>query len=41
LDWALPRLKLRAFDQNKQYTSELLAILLQNSTRTFLERANT
>ena len=40
LDWALPRLKQRAFDQNKQYTSELLAILLQNSTRASRERAD-
>ena len=32
--WALKRLQNRAFDQNKQYTSELLAILLQTSKGT-------
>ena len=29
--WALKRLQSRTFDQNKQYTSELVAILLQTS----------
>ncbi|KAK9819671.1 hypothetical protein WJX72_000948 [[Myrmecia] bisecta] len=31
LKWILNRLKVREFDSNKQYVSELLAILLQNS----------
>lgn len=30
--WLLSRLKMKGFDQNKQYASELLAILLQSST---------
>lgn len=31
LKWLLGRVKLREFDSNKQYASELLAILLQGS----------
>jgi beta-catenin-like protein 1 len=31
LGWALGRLKSRVFDQNRQYTSEILAIVLQTS----------
>jgi beta-catenin-like protein 1 len=31
LPWILQRLKVKAFDSNKQYCSELLAIFLQNS----------
>lgn len=32
LRWLLGRIKVREFDSNKQYASEILAILLQNST---------
>lgn len=32
LRWLLGRIKIREFDGNKQYASEILAILLQNST---------
>ncbi|KAF9907877.1 hypothetical protein BX616_000306 [Lobosporangium transversale] len=32
LPWIINRLKVKAFDSNKQYCSELLAILLQNSS---------
>ncbi|XP_057971288.1 uncharacterized protein LOC131160021 isoform X2 [Malania oleifera] len=32
LKWLLPKIKVREFDGNKQYASEILAILLQNST---------
>ncbi|KAE8022175.1 hypothetical protein FH972_008000 [Carpinus fangiana] len=32
LKWLLGRIKLREFDSNKQYASEILAILLQSST---------
>ncbi|KHG04611.1 Beta-catenin-like protein 1 [Gossypium arboreum] len=32
LRWLLGKIKVREFDSNKQYTSEILAILLQNST---------
>ncbi|KAM7278570.1 hypothetical protein ACFE04_005704 [Oxalis oulophora] len=32
LRWLLGRIKVREFDGNKQYASEILAILLQNST---------
>lgn len=32
LSWILGRLKVKAFDSNKQYCSELLAILLQSSS---------
>ncbi|XP_026408021.1 beta-catenin-like protein 1 [Papaver somniferum] len=32
LRWLLAKIKVREFDGNKQYASELLAILLQNST---------
>ncbi|CAG8520790.1 11599_t:CDS:10 [Diversispora eburnea] len=31
LEWILARIKVKGFDSNKQYCSELLAILLQNS----------
>ncbi len=31
LQWMLNRIRVKAFDSNKQYCSELLAILLQNS----------
>ncbi|KAL8532250.1 hypothetical protein ACS0TY_008743 [Phlomoides rotata] len=31
LKWLLARIKIREFDSNKQYASEILAILLQNS----------
>ena len=31
LKWIVQRLKGREFDSNKQYASEILAILLQNS----------
>jgi len=31
LNWLLKRIKVKSFDSNKQYASELLAILLQNS----------
>ena len=30
--WLLGKIKVREFDGNKQYSSEILAILLQNST---------
>lgn len=33
LKWMLARLRPREFDSNKQYTAELLAILLQSSTK--------
>uniref|UniRef100_A0A2N9FGD6 Beta-catenin-like protein 1 N-terminal domain-containing protein n=1 Tax=Fagus sylvatica TaxID=28930 RepID=A0A2N9FGD6_FAGSY len=32
LKWLLGKIKVREFDSNKQYASEILAILLQNST---------
>ncbi|XP_065850693.1 uncharacterized protein [Euphorbia lathyris] len=32
LRWLLSKIKVREFDSNKQYASEILAILLQNST---------
>ncbi|GLT57698.1 hypothetical protein SLA2020_306520 [Shorea laevis] len=32
LRWLLGKIKIREFDSNKQYASEILAILLQNST---------
>lgn len=32
LRWLLGKIKVREFDSNKQYASEILAILLQNST---------
>lgn len=32
MKWLLGRLKVKEFDSNKQYASEILAILLQNST---------
>lgn len=32
LKWLLGKIKVRDFDSNKQYASEILAILLQNST---------
>ncbi|KAG0343846.1 hypothetical protein BG004_004953 [Podila humilis] len=32
MPWMLKRLKVKSFDSNKQYCSELLAILLQNSS---------
>ena len=31
LKWLLGKIKVREFDSNKQYASEILAILLQNS----------
>lgn len=34
LPWMMKRLKVKAFDSNKQYCSELLAILLQSSSGT-------
>ena len=33
LKWMLGRLRRREFDSNKQYTAELLAILLQSSQK--------
>ena len=33
LNWLLSRLRPREFDSNKQYTSELLAILIQSSLK--------
>jgi beta-catenin-like protein 1 len=36
LPWMMTRLKIKAFDSNKQYCSELLAILLQSSSGTLL-----
>ena len=37
LPWLLKRLQRPEFDYNKQYASELLAVLLQNSERMTLE----